>query len=63
MVLVGGGSGYVTVWDIHKVKFTSKMLAHKGPVTSLWTSDDGDFVCTGGDDRKVVVWTSKPTGV
>ena len=59
MVLVGGGSGYLSVWDIHTVKFQGKILAHKGPVTSLWVSDEGDYVCTGGDDRRVVVWTSK----
>jgi hypothetical protein len=29
MVLVGGGSGYLSVWDIHTVKFQGKILAHK----------------------------------
>lgn len=58
-VLVGGGSGYLSVWDIHTVKFQGKILAHKGPVTAMWVSQDGDHVATGGDDRRVVVWTSK----
>lgn len=58
-VLVGGGSGYLSVWDIHNVKSVGHVLAHKGPITSLWVSEDGEYIATGGDDRKVVVWTTK----
>lgn len=58
-VLVGGGSGFLSVWDIHTVRPQGKILAHKGPVTTLWVSEDGEYVATGGDDRRVVVWTTR----
>ena len=63
IVLVGGASGQLSLWDIHTVKFCGKIAAHKGPVTSLWVSDDGEIVATGGEDRRVVVWTTKSTGI
>ena len=62
IVLVGGASGQLSLWDIHTVKFCGKIPAHKGPVTSLWVSDDGEIIATGGEDRRVVVWTTKLGG-
>ena len=62
-VLVGGASGQLSLWDIHTVKFCGKIAAHKGPVTSLWVSEDGEIIATGGEDRRVVVWTTKSTGL
>ena len=58
-VLVGGGSGYLSVWDIFSVQPMGKIKAHSGPVKSLWVSENGDYVATGGDDRRVVVWRAK----
>ena len=58
-MIVGGGSGCLSVWDIHNVKPVGKIQAHQGPITCLFVSEDGEFVATGGDDRKVVVWTAK----
>ena len=57
-ILVGGGSGALSVWDILHVRSVGKIQAHKGPITSLWVSEDGQFLATGGDDRRVVVWKS-----
>ena len=57
-ILVGGGSGTLSVWDILHVRPVGKIQAHKGPITSLWVSGDGQFLATGGDDRRVVVWKS-----
>ena len=61
-VLVGGATGQLSLWDIHTVKFCGKIAAHKGPVTSLWVSEDGEIIATGGEDRRVIVWTTKSTG-
>ena len=58
-MIVGGGSGCLSVWDIYNVKPMGKIPAHKGPITCLYVSEDGEFVTTGGDDRRVVVWTTK----
>jgi len=58
-MIVGGGSGCLSVWDIYNVKPMGKIPAHKGPITCLYVSDDGEFVATGGDDRRIVVWTTK----
>lgn len=58
-MIVGGGSGCLSVWDIHHVKPVGKIQAHQGPITCLYVSEDGEFVASGGDDRRVVVWTAK----
>ena len=57
-IIVGGGSGILSVWDIFHVKNIGKIPAHQGPITCLWVSENGDYVATGGDDRRVVVWTT-----
>ena len=63
IVLAGGASGQLSLWDIHTVKFCGKIAAHKGPVTSLWVSEDGEIIATGGEDRRVVVWTTRTAGI
>ena len=61
--LVGGGSGDLRIWDLYRGSEVLRIPAHQGPVTTLAVSGCGDefrptFV-TGGEDRKVVVWTNK----
>ena len=63
IALVGGATGHLSLWDIHTVKFCGKIAAHKGPVTSLWVSEDGEIIATGGEDRRVIVWTTKSSGI
>lgn len=63
-VLIGGGSGNVNIWDLHSGIHKKSFSAHKGPVTALAVSsspvseDGGQYVVTGGDDRKVLVWSN-----
>ena len=52
-------SGNLSLWDLHQGVDIMRFPAHKGPVTVLAVSDDGDYVVTGGEDRRVVVWTNK----
>ncbi|CAB4066679.1 NSMAF [Lepeophtheirus salmonis] len=58
-VLIGGGSGDVSIWDLQKVTFKTRFKAHKGPVKTLCVSSNGDHVVTGGDDRRVIVWKTR----
>ena len=57
--LIGGGSGSLTLIDLQKGDEKLRIPAHSGPVTSLFVSHDGEYVATGGEDRKVIVWTTK----
>ena len=61
IVLVGGASGQLNLWDIQTITFCGKIPAHNGPVTSLWVSEDGEVMASGGEDRRVVVWTTRST--
>ena len=38
-----------------------RIPAHSGPITTLFVSPDGAYVATGGEDRRVIVWTTKRT--
>ena len=58
-VIVGGASGHLSLWDIQTVTFCGKIPAHNGPITSLWVSEDGEIIASGGEDRRVVVWTTR----
>lgn len=61
--MVGGGSGTLTLFDLFKGEERLKIpSAHVGPITTLCVSEDGDFVVTGGEDRRVVVWSVKEPG-
>ncbi|TRY75685.1 hypothetical protein TCAL_14609 [Tigriopus californicus] len=55
--ILGGGSGHLLGWNMLSGEPLFKILAHKGPVTAIAVSEDGNFIVTGGDDRKVIVWT------
>jgi len=58
--LAAGGSGSLSVWDLHSGAPVATMKAvHSGPVTCAAVSNDGRVLVTGGEDRKVVVLTNK----
>ena len=57
--LLGGGSGNLRLWDLFEGTDIARVPAHNGPVTVLSVSEDGQFIVTGGEDRRVVVWTNK----
>ena len=43
----------------HQGEERLRIPAHSGPITTLFVSPDGDYVATGGEDRRVIVWTTK----
>lgn len=57
IAILGGGSGHLLGWNMLSGEPLFKIQAHKGPVTAIAVSEDGNFIVTGGDDRKVIVWT------
>jgi factor associated with neutral sphingomyelinase activation len=57
IVLVGGDSGNLHVWDLVEVKPIATLRGHKGAVTCLAVSPNGKHVVTGGEDKRTVLWT------
>ena len=58
-VLLGGSTGRISLWDLHHGTPIYQIPAHKGAVTAISVSNDGKFVVSGGEDRRVQVWTCK----
>lgn len=53
--IVVASSGPLKIWDL--AEKTPKLLAgHKGPVTSVTWSTNGQFIVSGGWDGQVIVW-------
>lgn len=55
-LLLGGSLGTLFLWDLVNVQLLKKISAHTGPLVTIAVSDDGSVVCTGGEDRCVIVW-------
>ena len=59
-VVVGGGSGSLSLWDMERGQPLARIAqCHDGPITALHVSNCGNYIITGGEDRRVVVWTTK----
>ena len=58
-IYLGGGTGNISIWDLNKGQNLLKIPAHKGPVKAICVSKEGDFIATGGEDRRVIVWTTR----
>ncbi|XP_071448307.1 protein FAN-like [Hetaerina americana] len=58
-LLLGGRQGSLYVWDLVGVTLVQQIGAHRGAVTCLAVSSDGSIVVSGGEDRRVLVWSIK----
>ncbi|CAH3169012.1 unnamed protein product [Porites evermanni] len=56
MVLAGGESGYLQIWDLINVQEVCRMTAHEGAIRCIDVSSDGCTVVTGGEDGQVIMW-------
>ena len=48
----------VKIWDLRKGAALYSLFGHSGAVESVKFSHAGDFFCTGGEDKTVLVWKS-----
>lgn len=56
MVLSGGQSGDLLVWDLLSSKLTTRIPGHSGAVTAMWMNEQGSTLITGGDDKQIIFW-------
>ena len=53
---LGHSNGVVTLWSPASSTSLVKMLCHRGPVQSLAIDRSGNYMATGGADRRVKIW-------
>eukprot|EP00117_Sycon_ciliatum_P047152 scpid28293/ scgid33705/ Protein FAN; Factor associated with neutral sphingomyelinase activation len=58
IILAGSESGGLFVWDLIRGSPLAVLNIHKGAVTSIVASPDGNVVITGGEDRTIAMWRS-----
>ncbi|XP_042221981.1 protein FAN-like [Homarus americanus] len=59
LVIAGGESGDVIMFDMGTGLVIKRLKAHNCPVTSLSVSLDNLHLVTGGEDRRVILWGLK----
>ena len=67
-LLVGCLDGSLTVWDLKDDTKEPKKLAeikdkHRGPITALAFSPNGEYFASGGEDYNILIWKTKDTQV
>lgn len=53
----------IRIWDIRKGLPLYTLYSHKGPIRCCTISKLGNYVATGGEDKKVIVWNSGFEGI
>lgn len=56
IVLSGGQSGNLLIWDLLTSKITHRIPAHSGPVSCIWMNEQCSTVITGGEDKQIMFW-------
>jgi len=46
----------IKLWDIDTLKFKTSFVGHTNWVNSAKISPQMDLVCSGGEDKKMIIW-------
>ncbi len=46
----------IKLWDIDTLKFKSSYVGHTNWVNSAKLSNDMNLICSGGEDKRVIIW-------
>jgi WD40 repeat protein len=57
MLAASAEDGTLTLWDTASWKEKKVIQAHKGPVTAMAVSADGQVIASGGEDRLLKFWS------
>ena len=58
-VISGGSDRMIRCWDVNSGRETGQLDGHSDSVRGLAISKDGKKLASCGDDKIVVLWTSK----
>ncbi|CAL9697699.1 unnamed protein product [Knipowitschia caucasica] len=56
LVLCGGQSGDLLLWDLLSSTVVKRIQAHSGAVTAMWMNELYTTVITGGEDKQIMFW-------
>jgi centriolar protein POC1 len=46
----------IKLWDVDTLKFRSSFVGHTNWVNCAKISNDMNLICSGGEDKKVIIW-------
>ena len=55
-ILAASDNGKIRVHDLRQGKILNTLHAHDDLCRSVTFSSQGDFFCSGGDDKKITLW-------
>ncbi|XP_068236758.1 protein FAN-like [Palaemon carinicauda] len=56
LVIAGGISGDLILFDMGTGSVVKRFTAHRGPVTCVTLSSNCEYLASGGEDRQLIVW-------
>lgn len=59
LLAIAGSDNTIRLWDTHSLKERAILRGHRGTVTALAFSRNGEFLITGSEDRRVKIWDIK----
>lgn len=55
-ILTGSDDKTLKLWDSESLKFKASFLGHNNWIRSAKANCDMSLVCSGGEDKKLLVW-------